>query len=396
MMAELDLQGFFGRRSRITRSHLKAAHQAVASVQPSLQDAGEQGLLPHLLIPDPAMIDAIASDWRGRPLVILGEPSAAAGAAALAAAQSPGQVLLLDSPDPVLVTAALAQPEAVLVILDGPAWVRWMARALASQFSLAVTFVGDGTEQVAWAPDGVSLFSMPGSADPRFSGLCGAGLAMLSAAGGDVFACCEAIASTARRCFQEGLAENPGAMLAAVADASAQQASLQGPHWSLPSARLGIYGRWLCGAWTAMACHITQHGELKRPRGVAAAWSVVGDEPWMQVHSEGMIERWTIALRDQRPDLDLRLGEQMTAWRLSQEMARAEHQALQRSGQGQVTMRVARLDGPGLCEVATIWLHAAALVGGLRGDDPLTMDAADRWRVVLEEDILPEGDWQTG
>ena len=266
----LDISGVFqstiGTRVGIKQRHFRAAKDVVLSQHAALEEAAQERLLPHLLPLLESEAHVLAAPILGRPVVLLAEPSAGLAVSALSSAHGVGPVFL-DATDSQSIEDAVALEGAVLVVLDGPAWVRLVAAELGPLFSEVLVFAGDGTGASGWGPSGSRVVESFGSADLRFGGFGLAALTLLAVAGGDLGGVAAMAAAMAHQCRSSVMSENPSYALAAVFLALEEVSGVSGPMLLVPSRRLQPWGRWLSGVWGATAIRPELQGGLRRVRG---------------------------------------------------------------------------------------------------------------------------------
>ena len=391
---QLDISGILSERigdhHGISRDQLRLSGARLQAILPPLQAAAEAGMLPHLQLPTPHDVQAVVDALQGRPIVLLGEPAAASGAAALAwAAGGAGHLTVVDAPDAALLAAVPGGlSEAALVVLDGPPWVREIAAALARQVAVVLVFAGDGTGDEPWAPAGAAVWASPGSADARFSGVGLAAFALLAAtAPQDAEAALAAAQDTATRCrHAEAALEEPTLLLAAALLGLEQVRDVRAPCWLVSSGRLLPWARWLGGAWSALSSREdVSGGGLAVRRGALGTAILQGDEAALQALLEGTAERVVLIPGGVLPDSEGVLTATPTLARLGLALQEAHQRQLVGAGRPVVVVRGRWLGAARLAALSVAWLHAAVAVAACRGGDPLTMDAADGWRLLLAE-----------
>jgi hypothetical protein len=389
----LDISGVFqstiGTRVGIKQPHFRAAKDVVLTQHAALEEAAQGGLLPHLLPLPVSEARRLAASLSGRPVVLLAEPSAGLAVSALSSSHGVAPVLL-DATDARSIEDAVALEGAVLVVLDGPAWVRLVAAELGPLFSTVLVFAGDGTGASGWGPSGSQVVESFGSADLRFGGFGLAALTLLAAAGGDLEGVAATAAAMAEQCRSSVMSENPSYALAAVFLALEEVSGISGPMLLVPSRRLQSWGQWLSGSWGATAIRPELRGGLRRVRGESGRCVLAGDEAAIQRLIEGPADRLIVSVVGSRPPgPDRAIGRHLSAWSLGQAFLGAHHHQLRRTGRPMAQLRTSSLGPSSMLACAVLWTQAALAVGGSRGQDPLTMDAADGWRGVLVDSWLP-------
>lgn len=384
------LHGSIGSQAGVSRGTLRAMMVAVRGVHAPLVESAAAGMLPHLQALDIDRVRAVSAPLAGRPIALLAEPGVAAAVVALVTA-SGAPLRLLDATDAEALARAVAEPDAALVVLDGPGWVRLLAAELAPLFKTALVFSGDGTGAASWAPPGAVLIEEPGASDPRFAGVGLAAMALLAAADVPLAPVRDALAQAAERCLEPAMADNPAYALAASVLALEEKGA-RSPVLILPARRTLAWGRWLAGAWGAIALREELKGSLRRIRGDAGRCMLAGDEAAIQRLVLGEPDQIIVSVSGARPaGADRALSAGLSMWTLGEALREAHAAQLQQAGRPHIRLLTPALDPAGLAAAAVVWLHAALVVGAARGGDPLTMDAADAWRALLEEEILPEG-----
>jgi hypothetical protein len=383
MAPTLDLTGIFqgtiGAGVGVSRGQLRDAMALIRSVHEPLQESASSGQLPHLLPLPRAEAEVLGAGLVGRPVVLLAEPAAGHAAAALAVAAGAAPVLL-DALDEASVARAADLPGAALVVLDGPGWVREVATELAPRFSSVLVIAGDGTGGEVWGPAGSVVVSSPGAADLRFGGLGLAALVLLRAAGVDLEPVVSAASAAAEWCVTLTVKDNPAYAIAASFLALEAESGIIGPALLLPERRTELWGQWLSGAWGSVAVRHEVSGELRRVRGDAGRWMLLGDEAGTQRLLGGPSDRVVVSVEG-------RSGGSVLGRRLTE----AHRGQLLQGRRPHIRLRLPRVDVAGLAAGGVVWLQASLVVGASRGQDPLTMDAADELRAAVDEDTLRAG-----
>lgn len=379
------------RGAGVDRRALRALQPRLSAVHAQLEAAADEDLLPHRgLVRHPERLAPALQatrGWKADRVVVLGEPGAVGAATLLACQGGLRPVVGVDGPDPALLRAALAGAEApALVVLDGPAWVRRVATAMAPRFESIAVFVGDGTAGDGWALGGQAPIEVPGAADARFGVVGAASLGLAAWAGHDPDCIVAEISSMATRCDSRGVFDNPAFGLAAVA------LELSGPHGDalpivmLPTSRLSAFGLHLARAWTAFSARAVEQGNVRRLVGATPVVFTAGDEAMAQRAVEGPPEAWLLALWVDDPG-----GDDAAAWEVVRTLTEAHVKQSVRARRPVVGLRLSDLEPGTVAAASYLVVHAGLTLAALRGLDPLAMPAADALRDLQEDGFADNG-----
>jgi len=381
-----------GQPDRLERYHLQTRVGRLAAISEELEGAAESGVLPHMrptLHPD-AITRGQA--WAEAPedLVLLGDPGAVAGCGLLCA-RTPDAIV---QPDPNVVRALLPSGRAVrLLVLDGPPWVRTVARALASRSTHTTVVVGDGTASDGWTLPGAARWEAPASADARFAPFSPAAQALAVSQGLDLDPVLAAWQETLPRIQTRGLWDNPALLLASFADALAEVGA-PGMALLAGSDHLLRWATWARACWTAVTIKSDEGATVRRTGGAAPLVGAVGDEALAQRLIDGTPDTWSVVMREAPGVRDLPLGAASTIAELGRKVEDAQVAQLAQVGRPVLRLRVSDSGSPAAVALAATWVHAALALALLRGLPPLAMPAADRLRAIQRrwtEDADPPG-----
>jgi len=144
--------------------------------------------------------------------------------------------------------------------------------------------------------------------------------------------------------------------------------------------------RWLGGVWGALAARPEEQEPIREHFGDLASVSLLGDEAAIQRLIEGPPDRLVVLVEPREALGDVVLGETQTVWRVARALCRAHRSQIHAAGRPLMRARLAKADAASFAGFAVYWIQAAVAIGASRGGDPLVMDAADRFRSILEED----------
>jgi hypothetical protein len=333
-------------------------------------------------------------------IVVLGEPAAVAAVRVLEGmpAQAPASkgrrraagagtrpgFAALDAPDPVALAAAFDGARApLLVVLDGPPWVRALAEVASVRAASAFVVGEPGADE--WTLPGAARAAAPGATDPRFGAMGGAALAVAAARGVPVEAALDGLRRMAQRCAQPGMFDNPAYLLASLVDAAAEERGLTQIALLLPSPRMADWGGWARGAWTAVVSKTRVRDSVRDYHGTTPMIVQAGDEAMVQRLIDGPRNVLTLALWADEVGAPVAEGAAAT-WELARGLMGAHVKQLVTSGRPVVRIGFGAVDASHLLELAMMWVHAAVASAARAELDPLAMPAADRWREILQGD----------
>jgi len=310
----------------------------------------------------------------GEEVLVLGEPSAVAAARALeATAPTPGRVRYVDGLD---AEAPRGRPVHLLV-LDGPPWVRWMARSWAGGFS-GITVVG-GEPGSPWGPE---VQRLEGPADGAFGVLGPAALAAAAVSGASIDAIVAEAARVHARCGARALFENPALLWAAVLRAG-RDYGIERLFFLLPSSRLEPWGAWVTRAWASLTSSADSRGDVRVPAGVPTQVATLGDEAILQHLLSGPRDLLGAAIM--LDDVGARDPEGVTRRALARALMGVAVSQISRDGRPVVQLRLGSLDPPTVAGLSVLALYAALAFALACDVDPLDMPAARRWRELAAD-----------
>lgn len=275
-----------------------------------------------------------------------------------------------------------------LLILDGPAWVRRVGRALAPSCARVELWRGDGAEPRAAEPGWVTV-DADGAADLRFAAWSPLALGLAVRAGADGAALEGARDAVAQTLRSPAWRTNPAMSLASVALALALEAGRS--RWvfvgSTPGAQRAAAV--LARAWTAIGARRAESDGPAGPPWATAAAVEPGDEgAWAGVCAPDgdtavLVFGPAHAAADPSPPglAGLRRG-----------LLQAELGLLAAEGVPVLRLHTGE-DGPaGRVGAAMAVVTAALLAAAARGLDPLALPAADALRVLQSEAGVDKAD----
>jgi len=399
-----------GPRSGVPERRLQARSHQLTELQQRLDEATTAGLLPHVaLARDPAAVQAAVARgeaWRHRGaasadrVIVVGEPGAVAAARVLACAGdtagstagntagTPGgntaELVFIDQPDTRQVQAALAgarRPR--LVVLAGPQWVRTLAEALRPQVRTATVFADEAEHPLlALASEPAEAVVAPGAADARFGVVGPAALALAGFARLPGAPLAAALSTMEARCHASGVRGNPALRLGALAAELGQGHGLFTPTLVVGGTRMQTWAAWASRAWAALSSRAIPAGDGAAPsylaRGACPLVLLAGDEALVQRVIAGPRDLWLAGIC-----LSTDGGAAPDAALATLVDAHLRHAV--RDGRPVVRLLLGDTEAPDLAALSWLWLQAAVMAAALDPIDPLTMDAADDWRNLVDD-----------
>jgi hypothetical protein len=362
-------------------------------IEDEIAAANDAGLLPHLQVGSPGRVAAAqrqAATWKAAAdhLLVLGEPSAVDAALLAARSAGPsceGQPLALTSPDPVVLAGLLAHggTRRQLVVLDGPAWVRRVATALAGAAEGVTVYAGDGAASDGWTLENADRVADPGCSDARFAAFGAAGLAIAAWAGEDAARLEASLVAASGSSRGRGLLQNAAWKWAASAHLLSPAAEVCSPTLLVPSARLSALGRVLSATWMTITIRRQATGARWSVQGVGPELVVAGDEARVPM----MLHRstWAMAVWSENPG-PASHPVAAAAWQEARGLTGAHIRQIAEAGIPVLRVRSVCLDAAGCLALAWTGLHAALGFALARELPPLEAPDADRLRILQEPD----------
>jgi hypothetical protein len=272
-----------------------------------------------------------------------------------------------------------------LVVLDGPAWVRGVGRALAPACARVELWRGDGAEPRPAEP-GWGLVDADGAADLRFSAWSPLALALAARAGADAAALEGARGAVAALLRSPAWRSNPAMSLAAAALALAQESGRS--RWVFVGATDGAHAvaSVLARAWTAIGARRAESDGPAGPPWASAAAVEPGDEgAWAGVCAPDGDAVVLVFGPESSAGDGVALGALGSAAALRRGLLQADCALLAAEGVPVLRLHTGE-DGPaGRMAAAMAVGTAALLAAAARGLDPLALPAADALRVLQGE-----------
>lgn len=363
--------GLDQRQLRAQIPRMNAVHAALMGL---LERAPAQ--VPAMEMAEAATRWAEARAAAGEEVVVLGEPSAVAAARALAAtAPAPARVSYVDGLD----AQAPRGAKVHLLVLDGPPWVRWMARAWASE-GAGLSVAGEEPD----APWGSEVERLRGPADGAFGVLGPGALAAAAVSGASPLAIVAEAARVWARCGSKALFENPAFLWAAVLRAGREH-GIERLFFLLPTSRLEPWGAWATRAWASLTSSADSRGDVRVPAGVPTQVATLGDEAILQHLLSG--PRDLLGAAVMLEDVGAREPQDVARWALARSLMAEAVAQITRDGRPVVQVRLGSLDPPTVAGLSVVTLHAALAFALAADVDPLDMPAARRWRDLAAEAI---------
>ncbi len=372
----------------VDRARFGSLASRVAAGHEELIEAASAGWLPHVSDLGDARAPRRAADRARRwarsaeELVVLAEPGVADMLRCWTALVDAPPVRFVAGPDPAGLRRALAGGGRMLVVFDGPPWVRALAERLVADPEgpeRAVVFAGDGTPDDGWKPRGARRIASPGCADGRFGAFGDGALAVAAFAGVDVAELVGGARAAAGACAAPALHGNPAWRLAAVAHLLGLRGG--GPVLLAPAGGFsGALARHAARLWSALLVRRREGEGLRLDAPRAPAVLVAGDEGATNALAEDGDDAWLLVL----PTPPAGAGDRWNARGIERALLDAHVEQALRSGRPVVRLRPTAPGALGAGAAAWMLTQAAVAAAVLAGVDPTALPAADELRVLHE------------